>query len=663
MEFGATLVLLAGLFAVHAPLAAMERPQHPAGEAGYTLAGGAPEGVIGELPREAIPQNRHIIERGPDILEPVGREEMYSDCPKEISGEDLLDPNDPTSGFLSPMARGQGSRNEDAPSCLQANGEQEGEGALLYGGAPGLEGSGSPPGEEPQWGDDILLHGGYPWRHVDWDEDEETGYLYAIVNLDHIFADTNLIYRSTDGGENWSLWSRNVNSDGFINQAKIRVARDVAGETWICTFGIWEESDPTERNLWMGRLPASGGTWTWSLVHDNVAEMDADADVGEGGHIYVVYTIYGTGNDIWAASRTLEDAYWITEPLFSDPETAPYPQVAAGGNRTVYVAFIDTRLTTNDEVRVKRSTDGGYTWLASQRVSTNGGGFPLAWTDVASSHGNPQTVWIFVTFDVSSSGQGYNLVYYYSTDSGETWDYGSVIGYSPDDEWESTLRARKATGSVTVAYMAGVGVDSVMVTATTASNPTGFYYPLRVNDAGTQGVFPTAGWMSRGGWAFPGVAFDGWVDPESVIDVYFDWVGNGTMFVGLVPDDTEVPRGGTLSMTAYVTNDWSTDETIDFWTNVTLPNGNTWPADETLVGPITATIEAGETVSARLSHRIPGNAPLDDYAYNAFVGPDFPAVWHSYSFTFTVVPAAGLAGDADEAQAEGTHEGTQSYMR
>jgi hypothetical protein len=646
-----TPVCLLVLFAAQAAAVTPENPAWASREEGAVA---RVEGLEGGLPPEAAPQGIRPSVSGLDILGPVEGEERYGEYHPEIPGESLPDPDDPTSGFLPSASSEQGLRHGEVGGLIQGSSARGVEGAL-QGGTPGLEGLGAPPGNEPQWGDDILVHDGVPFRHADWDEDEETGDLYVIVDLNHLTPDTNVIYRSTDGGENWTVWARNINSDGYITQAKIRVARDGAGETWICAFGIWAESDPVQRILWMGQRPSSGGTWTWSMVDDDVSEMDADADVGDGANVYVVYIPYGTESDIWAARHTLSGGWVENQSLFSNPETLSYPQIAAGAGGNVAVTFLDTRLTTDDEVRVKRSTDGGVSWLASQQVSDNTGGFPLSYTDIASSHGETQTEWIFATFDVSSIGEGLNLAYYYSTDSGVNWTYAGLIGSSPDDEWESTLRARKATGSVTVAYMSG-GIDSVMVTATTAASPTGFYYPLRANDAGTEGVFPTAGWMTRGGWAFPGVVFDGWVGSETVVDVYFDWRGNGTMFVGLVPDATVIPRGGTLRMTAYVTNAWSSDQSIEFWTNVTLPNGGTWPADETLVGPIHATIQAGETLSGRISHRIPGNAPLNTFTYKGLLGPEFPTVWTFYSFSFTVVAGSGLEGTA------GPQEGVPDFI-
>lgn len=107
--------------------------------------------------------------------------------------------------------------------------------------------------------------------------------------------------------------------------------------------------------------------------------------------------------------------------------------------------------------------------------------------------------------------------------------------------------------------------------------------------------------------------------------------------VWLWPDATVVPRGGNLWMTVAVLNNTDIPQPVTFWTNITLPNGNTWPADGTLFGPISGTIPAYGVREARLRHPIPGNAPLLTYTYNAFVGPFFGWAWNRDAFRFTVV--------------------------
>src|SRR3990167_10627051 len=78
----------------------------------------------------------------------------------------------------------------------------------------------------------------------------------------------------------------------------------------------------------------------------------------------------------------------------------------------------------------------------------------------------------------------------------------------------------------------------------------------------------------------------------------------------LVPDSTSIPRGGTLGYTVTGTNNTTSSQTFQYWTYVTLPNGNRYPPSGELFGPVTVTLSAGQTRSAHLTHGIPTSAPL-----------------------------------------------------
>ncbi len=116
--------------------------------------------------------------------------------------------------------------------------------------------------------------------------------------------------------------------------------------------------------------------------------------------------------------------------------------------------------------------------------------------------------------------------------------------------------------------------------------------------------------------------------------------------LSLTPDDTFIPRGETLGYGVVVTNNTDSTQNFKYWTNVTLPNGNTYPPSGTLFGPYTVILSPYGSRMAHLSHEIPVTAPLGDYTYNAFVGP-YPTVWNEDHFDFTVTATSEVAGPRD----------------
>ncbi|MBI5739095.1 MAG: carboxypeptidase regulatory-like domain-containing protein [Nitrospirae bacterium] len=108
--------------------------------------------------------------------------------------------------------------------------------------------------------------------------------------------------------------------------------------------------------------------------------------------------------------------------------------------------------------------------------------------------------------------------------------------------------------------------------------------------------------------------------------------------VTLVPDDGIVPRGGVLGYKAGFTNNSSSERTFMFWTYMTLPNGDRFPAAGELSRPVAVTLSAGQSRRFHLTHNIPAMARAGSYTYHCNAGP-YPVVWETDSFQFTVTLA------------------------
>lgn len=126
-------------------------------------------------------------------------------------------------------------------------------------------------------------------------------------------------------------------------------------------------------------------------------------------------------------------------------------------------------------------------------------------------------------------------------------------------------------------------------------------------------------------------------------DRWGTWWGKFSFFtppppvsVTTTPDSTIISRGGILSYRVMLTNETDTSQTFQFWTNVTLPNGNIAPSGRELLGPVTVTLGPHAFRSAHPSHTIPMGAPLGAYIYHAYVGTH-PTADNQSDFDFDVV--------------------------
>jgi serine protease len=88
----------------------------------------------------------------------------------------------------------------------------------------------------------------------------------------------------------------------------------------------------------------------------------------------------------------------------------------------------------------------------------------------------------------------------------------------------------------------------------------------------------------------------------------------------IVPDATEIPRGGTLRFQGTITNNTNKSGTVLFATDVTLPNLNRYPASGYLIEPFEVYLNPYQSKSGYRSHTIPLGAQLGIYTYHGYVG-------------------------------------------
>ena len=363
------------------------------------------------------------------------------------------------------------------------------------------------------WADDVEVYAGRVGEGQDFDIDEDTGDIYAVFDTDHTTLDSLVCYRSQDGGATWSFFNLATNNDNAIYNPKVRVVKDAGGNSWVIIMGIWQETGDDQ--LWIRRFTTAGGSATFEQVANDVQFADIDGDVGSGAWAYATYVPTGT-TDVRLARNSLGGGGWVDDQVIRvNNQITPYPAVAAGAGGTVAVALLDERGAGSPQVRVRRSTNYGASFDGSFQISNAGS--PLADTDIAFSHGGTQTGWVTVTYEFPA---GSTFGYYYSTDSGASWTYGTVFAGTGDDENLGSIRARKATGAVTVSYNADPG-DDVMFTWTTASSPEGFTTPAPINEFAATGFWPSAaGWNGSGN---SGILYTNW---DNNYRLMWDWFGN-----------------------------------------------------------------------------------------------------------------------------------------
>jgi len=443
------------------------------------------------------------------------------DPPAPLDESTLADPNDPTSdvfNYSGPVARAL-SRGDEGSSEW-----------------PGLD-----------WYDDVLVADIRVGEGQDFDIDENTGHIYACFDTDHATLDSLIVYRSEDGGATWSFFGLCTNTDGSIINPKIRVVRDGSGNSWVVAMGIWVESG--DDVLWTRRWTTTGASPTWEQVASDVNWADMDCEVGSGSYAIATYVYNGT-DDVFAARNGVGGAGWVDEGLiYVNPMEMPYAAVACGYDGNAGIVFIESRNDGTPQIRFKQSSNSGASWAGSVQVSNAGS--PLEDVDIALSPTSTEAGWITVTYEFADDRVGY----YTSTNGGDSWAYQTIVPNAGDENL-SSLRARKATGAVTMVYNEDPG-DSVMFAWATASLPNDFTTPERVNDEAATGFWPAcAGWNGSG---FSAVLYCWW---SGDYNPYFDWYGN----TGLEETVTAMP-----DMVGNAPNPFNSQTNISFSLNQNSP--------------------------------------------------------------------------------------------
>jgi len=106
--------------------------------------------------------------------------------------------------------------------------------------------------------------------------------------------------------------------------------------------------------------------------------------------------------------------------------------------------------------------------------------------------------------------------------------------------------------------------------------------------------------------------------------------------LAITPDAVSIARGSTLGYTVTVVNTTTANQCFQYWENVTLPNGSTYPTTGALFGPVNLCLNAGASKTAHLTHGVPMGAPVVAYIFNAFIGTNPAPVTSEAHFSFNI---------------------------
>ena len=234
--------------------------------------------------------------------------------------------------------------------------------------------------------------------------------------------------KSTDGGATWTPSKRLTwNSGDSLNSV---IASDPSGNLHI----VWLDYESGNAELCHKKSTDGGASWTprQRLTWNSGDSLWPAVAVDSSGHIHVVWWDLTPGNpEIYHKKSTDGGVAWTaSKRLTWTSGWTDYPAIAIDGSGNPHVVWRDNT-TGNEEVYYKKSTDGGSAWTTTKRLTWTSGGYRRPAIAVDSS-GNLQVVWN------DNTPGNYDIYGRKSTDGGATWTatqrltWTSGSSYSPD---------------------------------------------------------------------------------------------------------------------------------------------------------------------------------------------------------------------------------------
>ena len=166
---------------------------------------------------------------------------------------------------------------------------------------------------------------------------------------------------SVDSGAHWGT-PMSLSLSGGASDPAIAVEGDDV-------YVIWHQLRAGAFEVMLRHSRDGGGTWQPEVRLSASGRSAHGSIAASGRHVYVVWGDVSTGNaEIHTRASHDGGTSWLLEQLVSDtPYESWVPTVAASGD-TVMVGWVDYR-DANEEEYLRRSTDGGRTWDAIQRLT------------------------------------------------------------------------------------------------------------------------------------------------------------------------------------------------------------------------------------------------------------------------------------------------------
>lgn len=342
------------------------------------------------------------------------------------------------------------------------------------------------------------------------------------------------VFRSSDGGNSWWHYAGFTGGDYKIMTPALAVP-EVDEDYLYIIYEYANQIQVARIDLGTGAIDYYNVEANSNGVHHPRITTDNICYPGNPW-LYVTYSSYDGSTFNVKAARSVDDAEtWVLYHILQrDGAYIQYPDISFG-NYNLYLVSDSLHYTGELEVRVRRSTDLGFSWEPYQNlttVSTNACIYPR----VAASQSTGTVVVAYEDYEI---GVNEDVYYAYSTDGGVNWNGNNCLACtSENNEGWPDITIDPSYGDFHATYRFNDWVDTFnsMYSHAAQSTPWSWSAPEAVNDvpyAYNDYQRPVAvDWASGGA----GIA---WIDTRTETQaVFFDRVDFVTPYplqIGIYP--------------------------------------------------------------------------------------------------------------------------------
>jgi hypothetical protein len=255
---------------------------------------------------------------------------------------------------------------------------------------------------------------------------------FHVVWTDNTYTGFDIYYkRSTDGGASWSAKKRlSFDSDPSWTPA---VAAGPSNNIHV----VWTDYAPGNYEVYYKKSADGGATWsasqrlTWT-AGDNQSPSLA---VAPSGHIYAAWCDMTPGNfEVYYKKSTDQGVTWsASKRLTWNSGESPSASILADGSGNLHVVWSDGT-PGNSEIFYKKSTNGGASWSPSLRLTSNSG------QSLSPSICSDANAYLHLVWHDLSPGNA-EIYYRKSTNGGTTWTAAQRLSWNSGDSRSANVAA------------------------------------------------------------------------------------------------------------------------------------------------------------------------------------------------------------------------------